>query len=126
MNENIKRKSTELEEMKNKYINEENIIKNKIKDLEEKENLLKEKSDLETEKLNVNSEKLKIERERNDMKLRLESLDAIRMKYATEPVLNGNNYVLPKNDYLSQKNYNFYSLNLLLLHLPLPQYFLSN
>ena len=73
----------------------------------EKENLLKEKSDLETEKLNVNSEKLKIERERNDMKLRLESLDAIRMKYATEPVLNGNNYVLPKDDYLSQKNYNF-------------------
>ena len=41
------------------------------------------------------------------MKLKLESLDAIRMKYATEPILNGNNYVIPKSDYLNNSNNNF-------------------
>ena len=52
----------------------------------EKEELMKQYNEIETEKMNINNEKLKIAQEKSDIRLRLQSIDMMRMKYVSEPL----------------------------------------
>lgn len=56
----------------------------------EKNVLMKQYNEIESEKMNNNSEKIIIEQEKSEIRLRLQSIDMLRMKYITEnrPMLN--------------------------------------
>ena len=101
MNSQFKQKQIELSEKENDLALAAKRIEDEINALErretelqlERENIERLYQEIENEKIIINSEKMKIEQDKTDMKLRLQTVDNLRIKYVNTNMNNSNGIV---------------------------------
>ena len=101
MDSQFKQKQIELSEKENDLALAAKRIEDEINALErretelqiERENIERLYQEIENEKIIINSEKMKIEQDKTDMKLRLQTVDNLRIKYVNTNMNNSNGIV---------------------------------